>query len=83
MRVNWLDVVCAILLVIGALNWGAIGLLEYDFVEAAMAPIFQPAAAEVVSRAIYALVGLAGIYFIYTTYRMGRDVARNRGRSAS
>jgi hypothetical protein len=48
------------LTIIGALNWGAIGLFNFNFVDA----IFGGGAREEtsgVSRFIYALVGLAGL----------------------
>lgn len=47
------------LVIIGALNWGFIGLLSFDFV----AWLFGGQTA-LFSRIIYALVGLAGIWSI-------------------
>lgn len=47
---------CALLLVIvGAVNWGLVGLFQFDLVAA----LFGPASG--LSRLIYSLVGLAGI----------------------
>ncbi len=51
-----MDVVAAILLVIGGLNWGLVGFFQWDMVAA----IFGQATA--LSRIIYSLVGLAAIY---------------------
>ncbi|RPH96157.1 DUF378 domain-containing protein [candidate division KSB1 bacterium] len=51
-----LDVTIAILLVVGGLNWGLVGLLNFDLVAA----IFGPMSA--LSRIVYSLVGLAAIY---------------------
>lgn len=53
-----------ILVIIGALNWGLIGLLRYDLV----ANLFGGQAA-LISRTIYALVGLAGLYTITLLFR--------------
>lgn len=48
-----------ILVIIGALNWGFIGFFGYDVISS----IFGPGL-EVVSRIIFAVVGLAGLYSI-------------------
>jgi uncharacterized membrane protein YuzA (DUF378 family) len=68
-RVTPLDWVCLILVVIGALNWGLVGLFEFNLVAA----IFGQLSA--VSRIIYVLVALAGVYLLITTS------ARSSGRS--
>lgn len=52
-----MDVLALILVIIGALNWGLIGLFQFDLV----AMLFG-GSASVLSRIIYALVGLAGIW---------------------
>jgi len=49
---NW---VVFILVIIGALNWGLVGLFEYDLVATLLG------AGTTVARAVYTLVGLAGI----------------------
>ncbi len=50
------DVVAAVLLVVGGLNWGLVGVLHFDLVAA----IFGDMSA--LSRIVYALVGLAALY---------------------
>ena len=52
-----LDVVIAALLVIGGLNWGLIGLFQFDLVAA----IFGGQSAAL-SRLIYTLVGFSAVY---------------------
>jgi uncharacterized membrane protein YuzA (DUF378 family) len=52
-----LDVVVAILLVVGGLNWGLVGLFGFDLV----ATIFGSESAAL-SRIIYVLVGLSAVY---------------------
>ncbi len=47
-----------LLTIIGALNWGLVGLLNFDLV----ASIFGKKS--IVSRLVYTLVGLAGVYLI-------------------
>ena len=51
-----LDVLAAVLVVVGALNWGLVGFANFDLV----AGIFG--AGSILSRAVYALVGIAGLY---------------------
>ena len=59
-----LDRVALVLGIIGALNWGIVGLFRFDCV----AFLFggQPGA---ISRVIYALVGLAGLWCITMLFR--------------
>lgn len=51
-----LEIIAAILLLIGGLNWGLVGLFEFNLVDA----IFGHAS--VISRVIYILVGLSAIF---------------------
>jgi uncharacterized membrane protein YuzA (DUF378 family) len=55
--VKALDVIVAVLLVIGGLNWGFVGLFQFDLVAA----IFGGQSAAL-SRIIFILVGLSAIY---------------------
>ncbi|MFH0951037.1 MAG: DUF378 domain-containing protein [bacterium] len=68
---NAFELIVIILVIIGALNWGLVGFFNFDLVAA----IFGDMSA--VSRVIYALVGLAGLYKIYmlSTCCKGKDVA--------
>jgi hypothetical protein len=50
------DVVAAVLLVVGGLNWGLVGAANFDLV----ATIFGPMSP--LSRIVYVLVGLAAVY---------------------
>ena len=60
-----MNVVAMILVIIGAINWLLIGLFQFDLVAA----IFGGQDA-VVSRIIYALVGLAGLLCIMLVPRV-------------
>jgi len=53
-----------ILVIIGAINWGLIGFFRYDLVSSIFAGNY-----EIVSRIIFAIVGLAGIYAISFFFR--------------
>jgi len=59
-----LDRIALILVVLGALNWGSIGLFQFD----AVAWIFGGQGA-VVSRILYTLVALAGIWCVSLLFR--------------
>lgn len=72
-RLSALDWVCFALLIIGALNWGIVGIAEINAVETLLEPVFQAEAAEIVARGIYILVGLAGLYFFYPLYRISQQ----------
>jgi uncharacterized membrane protein YuzA (DUF378 family) len=52
-----MDVVAAVLLVIGGLNWGLVGLFQFDLVAA----IFGGQNG-VISRIVYSLVGICAVY---------------------
>ena len=51
-----IDVIIAALLVVGGLNWGLVGLLNFDLVAAIFGPMTG------LTRIVYSLVGLAAIY---------------------
>ena len=63
-RMGVLDWIAMTLLIIGGLNWGAVGLFETDIV----ARIFGEVAP--ISRAIYVLVGFSALYSIYASSKM-------------
>lgn len=56
---NFIDWLALILTIIGALNWGLVGLFKFDLVRA----IFGENT--VLSRIIYVLVGLGGLYLLF------------------
>jgi uncharacterized membrane protein YuzA (DUF378 family) len=60
------DVVAYVLIVVGALNWGLVGFFNFNLV----AWLFGEMST--LSRIIYALVGLAGIYVIVALPGMPR-----------
>jgi uncharacterized membrane protein YuzA (DUF378 family) len=52
-----LDVLAAVLVIVGALNWGLVGTLKFNLVGA----IFGNT---IISAIVYTLVGVAGVYQI-------------------
>ena len=59
-----MDKLSLLLVIIGAINWGLVGLFQFDLV----AWLFGGAGA-VISRIIYTLVGLAGLWTISFLFR--------------
>ena len=57
MRIRPIDWLCLTLVIVGAINWGLIGFFQYDLVAAIFGGMQG-----MISRAIYVLVGVAGIY---------------------
>lgn len=55
-----LDVLAAILVVVGALNWGLVAVARFDLVATIFGMRFGEASG--LSTVVYGLVGLAGIY---------------------
>lgn len=65
---DWLSRTALILVIIGAINWLLVGVFQWDLVAAIFGgETFR--AASVLSRLIYALVGLAGLYAISFLFR--------------
>ena len=63
-----MNVVALILMIAGALNWGLIGFFDFNLVDA----IFG--VGSLLSRSIYALVGVAGLWGIVMLFQ--RNVRR-------
>jgi uncharacterized membrane protein YuzA (DUF378 family) len=62
-----MDTIALILSIIGSLNWGLVGLFQFDLV----AWIFGGQDA-VISRIIYGVIGLAGLWCITLLFRKNR-----------
>ncbi len=65
-----LDRICLILLIIGGLNWGSVGLFQFDIV----AWLFG-SSASLISRIIYTVIALCAVWCISLLFR---DRGRNR-----
>ena len=59
-----LNVLALLLVIVGALNWGLVALFEWDLVAELFGESFGTT--NVVTRIVYGLVGLAGIYLAVT-----------------
>jgi len=67
MKINILDWVAIALVIIGGLNWGLVGVLNFDLV----ATLFGDMSA--LSRIVYSLVGLSALYLIYTSTKLAKE----------
>lgn len=62
-------IVALVLVIIGALNWGMIGVADFNLVAA----VFGDGA---IARTIYALVGLSALVILYTEFAVVRTAER-------
>ena len=58
-----IDWIALVLVIIGAINWGLVGVFNWNLVDAIFGAI------PVLLTIIYALVGIAGLYMIYYVYK--------------
>lgn len=64
-----MDTIALILSIIGSLNWGLVGIFQFDLVAWLLG-----GQGSVLSRIIYTLVGLAGLWCITLLFRKGRHI---------
>jgi hypothetical protein len=55
-----IDLIAAVLVLVGALNWGLVAIAQFDLVATVFGMEFGET--NVASRIVYGLVGLAGVY---------------------
>lgn len=67
-----MDKICLALTIIGALNWGSIGLFKFDLV----AWLFG-GSASLISRIVYTVVALSAVWCISLLFRERNAVLRN------
>lgn len=67
MKLKTLDYIALILVIIGAINWGLIGFLGFDLVRAIFGDM------SLLSRIVYALVGISGLYALSYFGRIAND----------
>jgi uncharacterized membrane protein YuzA (DUF378 family) len=65
-KLNVLDVIALILVIIGGLNWGLVGLFKLDLVQLILGSI------PILASLVYVLVGLAAIYLIYLAMNINK-----------
>ena len=55
-----IDIIALILIIVGAINWGLIGIFNFNLVETLFGGF------SVISRIVYILVGISGLWSIKT-----------------
>jgi uncharacterized protein len=62
-EMDWLKKIAALLVLVGALNWGMIGLFSFN----AVAEIFG--SMTTLTHVLYSLIGLSGIWMLLSKYK--------------
>ena len=70
-----LDVLAAVLVVIGGLNWGLVAIAEFDLVASLASLDFGET--NVLTRVVYGLVGLAALYQVAQQSAIRKRWSRN------
>lgn len=65
-KLNALDWIAMILVIVGGLNWALVGLFSFDLVAA----IFGSMSA--LARVVYVLVGLSAVYLLFGLGRLAK-----------
>lgn len=60
---NPVNVIALVLIIVGGLNWGLVGLFNFDLV----ATIFGDMS--LISRVVYSLVGVAAVYTVFPAFK--------------
>jgi len=65
-KLNPVDWIAIALVIIGAINWGFVGIFNFDLIAAIFGDM------STITRVVYSLAGLAGLYSIYLASRVGK-----------
>lgn len=65
-KLNTIDLIALVLVVVGCLNWGLVGLVDFDLVAAIFGQM------STVSRIVYILVGVSAIYLVLIPVKLER-----------
>lgn len=65
-KLSVIDWIALLLTIVGALNWGLVGSFGFDLVKAIFGENSK------LTRLIYILVGLAGLYLLYLSTQLMR-----------
>lgn len=66
-KLNAIDWIAIILLVVGGLNWGLVGIFNFDLV----ATVFGDMS--ILSRIVYAIVGICAVYVLAISAKLGKS----------
>jgi uncharacterized protein len=76
-----IDLTAAVLVLVGALNWGLVAIAEFDLVATVFGMEFGET--NVASRIVYGLVGLAGVYGVVSLLSRRSALAIRPARATS
>ena len=76
-----IDLLAAVLVLVGALNWGLVAIAEFDLVATVFGMQFGET--NVASRIVYGLVGLAGVYGVVSLVSRRSTVAIRPARTSA
>lgn len=62
MKKSPLYFLCLVLVIVGGLNWGLVGLLNFDLVAAIFGSM------TFISKLVYDLVGLSAVYLLFSLF---------------
>ena len=62
-KMSWFDYIAFILLVVGGLNWGLVGLFDYNLVALL---------GTLIAKIVYILVGVSALYGLYTLWKLSQ-----------
>jgi uncharacterized protein len=65
-KLNIVDIIALVLVVVGGVNWGLVGLLDLDVVAAVLG------VATLLTRLVYILVGVAAVYLAVVSMKLER-----------
>lgn len=65
-QLNAFDWVALVLVIVGGLNWGLVGLLEFDLVAALFGAV------PVIAKTVYTLVGLSAVYLAINVTKLSK-----------
>lgn len=66
-KFSTIDWIALVLLIIGGLNWGLIGLFDFNLVAAIFGEMSS------LTRIIYTLVGVSAIYIAFISPKLGKE----------
>lgn len=67
MKLNSLDWIAIVLVIVGAVNWGLVGIFQFDLVDWLFVQLLN---VEILATIVYILVGVCGLYMIATVSKV-------------
>jgi uncharacterized membrane protein YuzA (DUF378 family) len=65
-KLNALDWIALVLLAIGGINWGLVGIFDFDLVATLLGDM------SLLSRTVYTVVGVCALYVLATSAQLGK-----------